>query len=134
MNPVEQFGNRVIEAILGSIFTLLFAVFAKIFTQVNRAMNTDPGNPSTSVEFLIGVYSAAPTFFDLMAIIVATLTGGPIGFIGATLEIAGGNALLANGSGIELILIGAFFVVIGSLIWSWSGFFRLFQSNQRSKW
>ena len=69
----------------------------------------------------------------LIGLAISTFRGGPFGFFGFMLEWAGVNSLLANPASNDfgIIVIGAVFVVIGTIFWSWKPVLRhVLQSRQ----
>ncbi len=71
-----------------------------------------------TISFLAALVQSLPGIMTLITIGLATLVAGPLGFIGAILEVVGASQLLHQQSqaGFWLICIGAAMVVAGRFI------------------
>jgi len=94
----------------------------------NATMGTE-----TTIQILIGFIQSLPGLFAAVSVIGATVVAGPLGFIGALLEVAGASQLLhqPSQSGFWLICLGAAMVVVGRFI-PWSEVARFLLQSRSS--
>jgi low affinity Fe/Cu permease len=118
MNPIDRFRTRVAEAFGSMILTLVATVGGIVIQSAQEA--TPPTEPATSISIglLTGLMTSLPGIVSFLGVIGATLIAGPLGFVGALLEVAGANQLLYNQStsGFWMIVFGAGLVAIGAPI------------------
>lgn len=115
MSALDNIRFRVADAIAMGVLTIVIAAIATAFQDVG----TTSGNLFSSEAYtILRSLTLVPFMATLIGLAISTFRGGPFGFFGFMLEWAGVNSLLANPASNDfgIIVIGAVFVVIGSIL------------------
>lgn len=110
MDPIEEWRSRVVITISVSAVLVIFQVLDPVYPAGNNP------NGKFSITLLFFLFESVPGVITLVAIAGATLIAGPLGLLGAILEVIGTNQLMDPGEsgGLFLLLFGAALVVAGS--------------------
>ncbi len=121
MDPGDRVANRAQETMVGGVLSIVVPVFASIQRTVLEQASSSNSVYSTDIfNTVILLYRNLPGMLTLSGFVAAAVFAGPLGIIGAVLEIIGVNLLLSKAAppeSIYLILVGAIFVVAGRAIW-----------------
>ena len=117
MGALDDIRFRVADAIAMGVLTIVIAAIVTAFQDIG----TTSGNVFSSEAYtILRSMTRIPLVATLIGLAISTFRGGPFGFFGFMLEWAGVNSLLANSASNDfgIIVLGAMFVVIGTMIWS----------------
>jgi len=134
MALIDTWSQRVTEAIMSAVLSLLVPVLSEVM-QLSLQAADPPQTAATDVlQLTISVYQGLPLMLAVAGLFGATIVAGPIGFIGVLMELIGSATLLTDGSGFGLIFFGAGLVAVGRLVWRtryWVDILEAFTSSSR---
>lgn len=129
MDPGDRVANRAQETMVGGVLSIVVPVFASV--QRTLLEQASPSNSVYSTDIfdtVILLYRNLPGMLTLSGFVAAAVFAGPLGIIGAVLEIIGVNLLFSQTTqpeSIYFILIGAVLVVAGRSFWKVRYWFSL---------
>lgn len=134
MSLGRQYENRILENVQGVFVAIIAGAFAAIGETMSEV--TDVGNAPETTEFSLDVLLFTirhyPTIIAVAGLLIVIVAAGPFGVFGFLFEAAGANLFLSYPiAALVLFAIGAGIIVVGSRLWTWTGFIEWSLSKRR---